>query len=99
MRVCVFETIMSPIIKRYSICSLLIVGIVLYIFYSHIGANRNLGHFNTENLIDIGFTQLIDENDDEYQIDERILVNLNNFEFKIKPECLWKNVNEPILGM
>lgn len=90
---------MSPIIKRYSICSLLIIVVVLYIFYSHINGNRNLGHFNAENLVDIGFTQQIDENDDEYRIDERILVNLTDFEFKIKPECRWEDAKEQILGM
>lgn len=88
---------MSPIFKRYCVCSLLFIGIILYILYTQSGESE-LGHVGySDKFIEIGFTSR-DEDENEGVVDDRTLVNLTNFEFKITPSACRDGSKEEILG-
>lgn len=90
---------MSPIIKRYCVCALIIVAIILYILYYF--GNGDLGDYAESNqFVEIGFTRVAVEEFDEVPatVNSKILVNLTNFEYKIVPKC-HDEANGKILGM
>lgn len=88
---------MSPIFRRYCVCALLFIGIVLYILYTQFG-ERELGHVGySDRFIEIGFTSR-DDDENEGVNDDRTLVNLTNFEFKITPSACKDESEEEVLG-
>lgn len=88
---------MSPIIKRYGVCLLIFISVVLYIFYSHIG-HKYIASESAYDNIEIGYTKQGPDDDDDIHVKSEHLVNLRNFQYKTVPVFCTDNQKRKLLG-